>query len=98
MREIEIARMIVDVVHLLSLVPSLLLLSGLFGSLSGGNPSPSDHVQKSFDLVNQGDLNAAEKEARLALNIPSSRALAWAVLGAIRLKQSQYEESARFLN
>jgi tetratricopeptide (TPR) repeat protein len=58
----------------------------------------TDHLEKSLELVSQGDLNGAEKEARLALNDPLSRARAWATLGAIRLGQAKYEESEGFLN
>src|SRR5689334_23113716 len=58
----------------------------------------TDHLEKSLELFRQGDLNGAEKEARLALNDPLSRARAWATLGAIRLGQAKYEESEGFLN
>src|SRR5712692_2640834 len=57
-----------------------------------------NHLEKSLELVNQGDLNGAEKEARLALTDPSTRAPALATLGAIRLRQEKYEESEGFLN
>jgi tetratricopeptide (TPR) repeat protein len=55
------------------------------------------HVQDSARLMEQGDLTAAESQARMAINDPSSRALAYAILGAIRLRQAKYDESASFL-
>jgi tetratricopeptide (TPR) repeat protein len=43
--------------------------------------------------LTQGDLAGAEKEANLALGDRSSRAVAYAILGAIRLQQNKYIES-----
>ena len=54
-------------------------------------------IQDAVRLVDQGDLTAAESEARTALEDPSSRAVAYAILGAIRLRQSKYDESTSFL-
>jgi tetratricopeptide (TPR) repeat protein len=47
--------------------------------------------------MSKGDLSGAEKEGRLALRDPSTRALAWASLGAIRFRQKKYEQGAEFL-
>jgi tetratricopeptide (TPR) repeat protein len=58
----------------------------------------TDHLQRSLQLLDQGDLNSAAGEARLALNSPSTRALACSVLGTIRLKQSRYGESIQFFH
>jgi tetratricopeptide (TPR) repeat protein len=59
--------------------------------------SSTTHVQRALELLNRGDLAAAESEARLALHNPENRAVAWAMLGTIRLRQNQYEEGADFL-
>jgi tetratricopeptide (TPR) repeat protein len=48
-------------------------------------------------LLNQGQLDQAETEARKALKSPDSRALALAMLGTIRLQESRYDESVVFL-
>jgi tetratricopeptide (TPR) repeat protein len=52
-----------------------------------------DHLKRSTDLLTQGDLVGAEKEANLALADRSNRAVAYAILGAIRLQQNKYVES-----
>jgi tetratricopeptide (TPR) repeat protein len=44
-------------------------------------------------MISAGDLGGAEGEVRLALSDPSTRAVAWSVLGAIRLQQGRYEAS-----
>jgi tetratricopeptide (TPR) repeat protein len=56
-----------------------------------------DHVQRSVQRMSAGDLVAAEKEARLALRDPSTRAAAWATLGVIRVHQKRYAEATEFL-
>jgi tetratricopeptide (TPR) repeat protein len=57
----------------------------------------SNHLQTAIELINQGDLEGAEKEARLALNSPEERAPAWSVLGTIRVQQKKYDEGVEFL-
>ncbi len=57
----------------------------------------SDHLQTAIQLINQGDLDGGEKEARLALNSPEERAPAWGILGTIRVQQKKYDESVEFL-
>src|SRR5260370_29215730 len=57
----------------------------------------TNHLEKSLELFGQGDMDDAEKEARMALNDSSSPALAWATLGNIRFRQAKYEESEEFL-
>jgi superkiller protein 3 len=57
----------------------------------------SDHIQQSIDLINRGDLNGAEKEARLALLSPSDKPEALASLGVIRGRQKKFLEATRFL-
>src|SRR5438876_3666839 len=57
----------------------------------------TNHLEKSIEMFGHGDLEGAEKEARMALNDSSSPALAWATLGNIRFRQAKYEESEEFL-
>jgi tetratricopeptide (TPR) repeat protein len=64
---------------------------------TAGVESAADHIHRSSQFLAQGDLAAAEREANLALSTPSSRPLAYAALGAIRLKQKKYSESQDFL-
>ena len=45
-----------------------------------------------------GDLEGAEKEAKSALRDSSTRPMAWATLGAIRIRQEHYAEAAEFLS
>lgn len=59
--------------------------------------SASDHLQRAVELISQRDLDGAEREARQALHDASTRAVAWATLGAIRLQQKKSDESAKFL-
>ncbi|MGA9798413.1 MAG: tetratricopeptide repeat protein, partial [Terriglobales bacterium] len=61
-------------------------------------PSDLDHLQQSAGLINAGDLEGAEREAKLALREPSTRPVATATLGVIRLRQKRYAEAANFLN
>lgn len=71
-------------------VAFLLLLNP---ALAQGN-----HVEAAARLMSDGQLAAAETEARLALKSPSTRALALAVLGTIRLQQNKFPESENLLN
>jgi tetratricopeptide (TPR) repeat protein len=48
-------------------------------------------------LVQQGRLEEADQQARLALDNPETRAAAFSVLGTIRLQQQRLDESAAFL-
>jgi tetratricopeptide (TPR) repeat protein len=72
----------------------------LFGppaySLPATNSS-TNHLERVVALIAQGDLKGAEKEARLALAKPSTRALAYATLGTIRLQQKKLAESSQYL-
>lgn len=61
-------------------------------------PADSDHVQQSMELMSAGDLEGAEKEAKLALRDSSTRSMGWATLGAIRIRQKRYTEAAECLN
>jgi tetratricopeptide (TPR) repeat protein len=57
-----------------------------------------DHLQQAAELMNAGDLEGAEREAKLALRDSSTRPVATATLGAIRVRQKRYAEAAEFLN
>jgi len=57
----------------------------------------SDHIQQSMQFMSSGNLAEAEKQARLAVRDPSTRALGWATLGTIRVRQKKYEEAITFL-
>src|SRR5437016_1495212 len=57
----------------------------------------SDHIQQSLQLMSSGNLAEAEKQARLAVRDPSTRALGWATLGTIRVRQKKYEDAITFL-
>ena len=56
-----------------------------------------NHIERAANLLNQGQADQAETEARQALKNPSTRALALAVLGTIRLREGKYGESESFL-
>lgn len=56
-----------------------------------------NHIETAANLLNQGQMDKAETEARQALKSPSTRALALAVLGTIRLREGKYGESESFL-
>ena len=58
----------------------------------------TNHIQEAVNLLSQGEPAQAEAEARLALSHPSTRALALAMLGTIRLQQANYKESVLFFN
>jgi tetratricopeptide (TPR) repeat protein len=57
----------------------------------------TSHIEAATQLLNNGDTQHAEAEARKALQIPSMRPLALAMLGTIRLQQGKPEESIKFL-
>jgi tetratricopeptide (TPR) repeat protein len=77
---------------------TLLLCLVVPKGVSAATPANSDHVQQSIELMNAGDLEGAEKEAKLALRDSSTRPIAWATLGAIRIRQKQYADAAEYLN
>ena len=55
------------------------------------------HIEAAAQLLSSGDTRRAEAEARKALEIPSTRALALAMLGTIRLQRGETGESIHFL-
>jgi tetratricopeptide (TPR) repeat protein len=58
----------------------------------------TSHIEAATKLLSKGDTVRAEAEARKALQIPSTRGLALAMLGTIRLQQGKAGESIDFLN
>lgn len=56
-----------------------------------------DALQRAALLVQEGQLDEAEQQARLALADPETSAVAYSVLGAIRFQQKRLDESAGFL-
>jgi len=64
---------------------------------AGAAPAQTSHIETAAQLLNNGDTEHAEAEAQKALQIPSTRALAFAMLGTIRLQQGKTEESIKFL-
>lgn len=54
-------------------------------------------LQNAASLVQQGKLEEADKQARLALSDPETRPAAYSVLGMIRFQQKRLSESAGFL-
>ncbi len=55
------------------------------------------HIQTAAQFLGRGQTEEAEREARLALADSSTRALAFAMLGTIRLEEGKYDESTQFL-
>jgi len=56
-----------------------------------------NHIEMAARLLSQGQMDQAETEARRALGNPTTRALALAMLGTIRLQEGKYRESTNFL-
>ncbi|HXJ87522.1 MAG TPA: tetratricopeptide repeat protein [Candidatus Binatia bacterium] len=57
----------------------------------------TNHIETATELLGKGNLVQAETEARKALQVPSTRPLALALLGTIRLQQGKIDESTKFL-
>jgi tetratricopeptide (TPR) repeat protein len=73
------------------LLCTILLLIGTAGY------AQISHIEASARLLNEGKLDLAEQEARLAEGNPTTRPLALAMLGTIRLREGKYGESSDFL-
>jgi tetratricopeptide (TPR) repeat protein len=56
-----------------------------------------NHIEMAARLLSQGQMDQAETEARKALGNTTTKALALAMLGTIRLQEAKYGESTRFL-
>jgi tetratricopeptide (TPR) repeat protein len=70
---------------------AVLLSCGITGFAVG------NHIQESERFLAAGNLEAAEREAKLALSSPRTEALACAMLGTIRLQQNRNQEGIEFL-
>ncbi len=57
----------------------------------------TSHIETAAQLLSKGETAQAEVESRKALQSSSTRALALAMLGTIRLQQGKTEESTKFL-
>jgi tetratricopeptide (TPR) repeat protein len=68
----------------------------LFAALVSVQAWPAQ-IQEAAQLFEKGKLPEAEEQARAALAAESTRPMAYAILGAIRLQQKKYDESAEFL-
>lgn len=80
------------------LLPCVLLSAFFFLSPFFAHAVDSrDALQKAVDLVQQGRLNEADRQAHIALADPQTRAAACSVLGTIRLQQQRIPESVNFL-
>ena len=69
----------------------------LFVALTAHACAQTSHIEAATKLLSNRDTAGAEAEARKALQIPSTRALALAMLGTIRLQQGNTDESIKFL-
>lgn len=78
------------------LIAQLALLA-LLAQLALPASDPPSHLQRSVQLMQEGNLASAEAAARLALEDPASHSVALALLGSIRLQQQEYEEGTAFL-
>jgi tetratricopeptide (TPR) repeat protein len=65
--------------------------------LAAAARAQTSHIETAAQLLSNGETVQAEAEARKAMQSPSTRALALAMLGTIRLQQGKTEESAKFL-
>ncbi len=71
-----------------------------FLSLTAGvlRADSREALERAASLVQQGHLEEADQQARLALSDPETRAVACSVLGTIRFQQKRLAESASFLH
>jgi tetratricopeptide (TPR) repeat protein len=65
----------------------------LLASISAFAADGAGAIRTAAALVEQGRLDAAERQARLGLNDPRTRAAAYTILGTIRLQQQRIPES-----
>jgi len=80
--------------------PRALICGGLLLSCwitAGTAFAQLDHIRAAAQLLSQGQKEEAEREARLALEDPGTRALALAMLGTIRMEEGKYQEGTQFL-
>jgi tetratricopeptide (TPR) repeat protein len=76
------------------------LLASPAAAVNGAQASGVDGrkaLEAAVALVQQGKLDEADKHARRALGDPETRAVAYSILGTIKLQQSKLDESAKLL-
>jgi tetratricopeptide (TPR) repeat protein len=73
------------------------LVLAAVASVAASQGDPREALQNAAALVQQGRLDEAERQARLALAADETRAVAYSVLGTIRFQQQRLEESVTFL-
>lgn len=73
-----------------------LLLFSVQSLTAVAGPDSHQSLQNAVALFQQGKLQEAEQQARLALSAPQTRAPAYSILGAIRFQQERLAESAGF--
>lgn len=80
-------------------LPFCLLLSALFflNSSYANAVDSLSALQAAADLVQQGRLDEAGRQAQIAVADPQTRAAAYSVLGTIRLQQQRFPESINYL-
>ena len=84
-------------------VLTVLMASPLAVSAAAANPSQSTGVdgrealKAAVALVQQGKLGEADRLAQRALADPETRAVAYSILGTIKLQQNSLDDSARLL-
>lgn len=66
--------------------------------LAGAACAQTSPIEAATRLLSNGDVVGAEAEARRALHTLSTRPLALAIIGTIRLQQGKTEESIKFLS
>ena len=74
-----------------------LCLAALIAIPAVAAPNSADHLQRSVQLLQQGDLQSAEETLQPALEDPATRPVAYALLGSIRLQQKKYQEGTQLL-
>ncbi len=74
----------------------LFLAASILLSVSSAVADSKRALQTAADLVQQGRLDEAEQQARVALSDPQTRAAVCSVLGTIRLQQKRIPESVSF--
>ena len=77
-----------------SCIPRMLLPIFICAGIACAQTS---HIEAATKFLGKGETVRAEAEARKALQVPSTKALALAILGTIRLQQGKAEESVKFL-
>lgn len=83
-------------------LPALLAIAatGILGLLTAParpNEDPAEVLRRSLRLMQEGNLEAAEAEASRALENAETRAVAYALLGSIRLQQNRVGDGAELL-